>query len=179
MPDKTMSKRDRIIEFIKVGLSDIEIAEIVKISASSGYIRRVRRSLSDNAGQSTPGQSTPKLTPERYYNAMKQNDGTKEELAAALGISRMGLHKFEQNTEMKKRLAEYLYMRGMSVEEIAAQIGAKITALEEMGLKELPTIPNLKKQFERVLLRYEDAATWDTEIAAEYYKLKSAYDKLK
>ncbi len=174
-----MSKRDRIIELIKVGLSDTEIAGIVKISASSGYIRRVRRSLSENAGQSSPGQSTPKLTPERYYNAMKQNNGTKEELAAALGISRMGLHKFEQNSEMKKRLAEYLYMRGMSVEEIATQIGAKISALEGMGLKELPTIPNLKKQFERVLLRYEDAATWDTEIATEYYKLKSAYDKLK
>ena len=169
-----MSNRDRIIEFVKLGFSDVEIADTLKISASSGYIRRVRRSLSDNAGQ-----STPRLTPERYYNAMKQHNGTKEELAAALGISRMGLHKFEQNTEMKKRLAEYLYMRGMSVEEIAAQIGAKISTLEEMGLKELPTIPNLKKQFERILLRYEDAATWDTEIAAEYFKLKSAYDKLK
>lgn len=180
MSNKTKTKRQSIIELISCGFTDSEIADTLHISAQSGYIRKVRRSLAESASEeSTQKQDKPKLTPERYYNAVMKHNGTKDDLASALGVARMTLHRFEQDTEMKKRLARYMRVRGMGLERIAAQLGTKISILEEMGIDRLPTLDGIRAQIEMALEPLADVAQWDEDVAAIYYQWEKASERLK
>ena len=102
---------ERIKEFVLLGYDNNEIAETLNISSNSGYIRKVRREITRPT--ETPSKS-PAVTPKKYYKLMKENKGTKEELAAELGVARMTLHRFEKTSGSNQKLAEYLYLRGMS-----------------------------------------------------------------
>lgn len=180
MSNKKQSKRENIIALISCGFTDTEIADTLHISAQSGYIRKLRRSLAESSPEeSTQEQDKPKLTPERYYNAIMKPHATKEELAAELGVSKRTLHYFEADSEIKKRVAEFMYMDGMSIDEISARLVTRKSALEEMGIISLPTLPEIKKQLEQILDRYQDAAEWDSRAAAKYYHLKNIFDRLK
>ena len=180
MSNKKQSKRENIIALISCGFTDTEIADTLHISAQSGYIRKVRRSLAESVPEeSSQDSGKPKLTPERYYNAVMKHNGTKEELAAELGVSKRTLHYFEADSEIKKRVAEFMYMDGMSIDEISARLVTRKSALEEMGIISLPTLPEIKKQLEQILDRYQDAAEWDSRAAAKYYHLKNIFDRLK
>lgn len=121
MADKT-TLFERIKEFVLMGYDNNQIAEYLNISPDSGYIRRVRREVTKPT--ETPSNS-PILTPRKYYKLLMENKGTKEELAAELGCSRMWLHKFEKSTEVNRKVAEYLYIRGMTLSQIAKTLGAK------------------------------------------------------
>lgn len=176
MSKNSQSKRDSVKALIACGLTDSEIAETLCLSTKSGYIRKIRREIADNLCNN---DKRPKLTPETYYNAMKKNNGTKEDLAAALGVARMTLHRFEQDTEMKKRLARYMRVRGMGLERIAAQLGTKISILEEMGIDRLPTLDGIKAQIEIALEPLADVAQWDEDVAAIYYQWEKASERLK
>lgn len=175
MSNKKISLFERIKELVLLGYDNGEIAEALNISNESKYIQRVRRSLK----KSTKEQDKPKLTPERYYNAIMKPHATKEELAAELGVSKRTLHYFEADSEIKKRVAEFMYMDGMSIDEISARLVTRKSALEEMGIISLPTLPEIKKQLEQILDRYQDAAEWDSRAAAKYYHLKNIFDRLK
>ena len=180
MSNKKQSKRENIIALISCGFTDTEIADTLHISAQSGYIRKVRRSLAESVPEeSSQDSGKPKLTPERYYNAIMKPHATKEELAAELGVSNRTLHYFEADSEIKKRVAEFMYMDGMSIDEISARLVTRKSALEEMGIISLPTLPEIKKQLEQILDRYQDAAEWDSRAAAKYYHLKNIFDRLK
>ena len=180
MPKKYQSKRGSVKALIACGLTDSEIAETLHISAKSGYIRKIRRETAETScNNETSKDENPKLTPETYYNAMKKNNGTKEDLAAALGVARMTLHRFEQDTEMKKRLARYMRVRGMGLERIAAQLGTKISILEKMGIDRLPTLDGIKAQIEMALEPLADVAQWDEDVAAIYYQWEKASERLK
>lgn len=179
MSNNNKSKRQSIIELISCGFTDSEIADTLHLSAHSGYIRKVRRSLAPAPEESTQEQDKPKLTPERYYNAIMKPHTSKEELAAELGISKRTLHYFEADGEIKRRVAEFMYMDGMGIDEIAARLVTRKSTLEEMGITSLPTLPEIKKQLEQILERYKDAAEWGNGTAAKYYHLKNIFDRLK
>lgn len=180
MPKKFQSKRDSIKALISYGFTDSDIASTLHLSEQSGYIRKIRREVANAAsGNEHPKSNKPKLTPELYYNAMKKNNETKESLANDLGVSRMTLHRFEQDSEMKKRLARYLRVRGMSIAKIAEQICTKISTLEEMGIDKLPTLESIKMQIGVALEPLADVAQWDDEVAALFYQWKSVSERLK
>lgn len=95
MSNKKQSKRENIIALISCGFTDTEIADTLHISAQSGYIRKVRRSLAESVPEeSSQDSGKPKLTPERYYNAIMKPHATKEELAAELGGKQTNLALF-------------------------------------------------------------------------------------
>lgn len=180
MAKNPKSKRESIKALIACGFTDSEISDTLRISAKSGYIRKIRREMADTScNNETSTDEKQRLTPETYYNAMKKNNGTKEDLAAALGVARMTLHRFEQDTEMKIRLARYMRVRGMGLERIAAQLGTKISILEEMGIDRLPTLDGIKAQIEMALEPLADVAQWDEEVAALYYQWEKASERLK
>lgn len=180
MPNKKQSKRENIIALISCGFTDSEIADTLHISAQSGYIRKVRRSLAESAPEeSTQEQDKPALTPERYYNAVIKHNGTKEDLAAILGVCRKTLYTFEHDAQMKNRLARYMRVRGMSLEEIAGQIGTKVSTLEKMGVDKVPTLDGIKGQMEIALEPLADIAQWDNEAATLFYRLQDALKRLK
>lgn len=180
MPKKSQSKRDSVKALIACGLTDSEIAETLHISAKSGYIRKIRREIADTScNNEIPKDERPKLTPETYYNAMKKNNGTKDDLAAALGVCRKTLYTFEHDNQMKLRLARYMRVRGMGLERIAAQLGTKISVLEKMGIDRLPTLDGIKAQIEIALEPLADVAQWDEDVAAIYYQWEKASERLK
>lgn len=174
--DKKVTLFERIKEFVLLGYDNNEIAEALNISNKSKYIQRVRRIVSQYSDNASTALLT--LTPQRYYNAIKTHNGTKEELAAKLGVSRMTLHRFEQDSNIKTRLASYMRVRGMSLEKIASTIGTKISVLEKMGLDTMPNVIEIKRQIEIVLKPLADVAQWDAETTTLYYTLKSTLDKL-
>ena len=180
MSNKSKSKKQSIIELISCGFTDSEIADTLHISAQSGYIRKLRRSLAESSPEeSTQEQDKPKLTPERYYNAVMKHNGTKDVLAAILGVCRKTLYTFEHSAQMKNRLARYMRVRGMSLEVIAGQIGTKVSTLEKMGLDKLPTLDGIKIQMEIALEPLADIAQWDNEAASLFYRLQDALKRLK
>lgn len=176
-----MPKKDtlfeRIKELISLGFDNNDIAEILHISVQSSYIRRVRRIVSEHSDNATTVLLT--LTPKRYYQAIKNHNGTKEELAAKLGVSRMTLHNFEKATGLNKKLAEYLYLSGMSISRIAKTLGTKESTLKKMGLTEVPTISNIKTQMELALQILGNVSELDEDIARQCYGLQRIFDKLK
>ncbi len=175
MSNKKISLFERIKELVLLGYDNGEIAEALNISNESKYIQRVRRSLK----KSTKEQDKPKLTPERYYNAVMKHNGTKDDLAAILGVCRKTLYTFEHSAQMKNRLARYMRVRGMSLEVIAGQIGTKVSTLEKMGLDKLPTLDGIKIQMEIALEPLADIAQWDNEAASLFYRLQDALKRLK
>lgn len=180
MPKKSQSKRDSVKALIACGLTNSEIAETLHISAKSGYIRKIRREIADTScNNEIPKDERPKLTPETYYNAMKKNNGTKDDLAAVLGVCRKTLYTFEHDNQMKLRLARYMRVRGMGLERIAAQLGTKISVLEKMGIDRLPTLDGIKAQIEIALEPLADVAQWDEDVAAIYYQWEKASERLK
>lgn len=180
---KDSSTVECIKELISYGYTNKEISDTLKLSVNSGYIRRLRREIakaSQNDGTSIEeSQERPKLTPERYYNAMKKHNGTKDNLAALLGISRMTLYNFERDSEMKKRLARYMRVRGMSLKAIASQLGTKISILKEMEIDRLPTLDSIKDQINIALEPLADVAQWDNEAETLYYLWKKASERIK
>ena len=119
-----------------------------------------------------------KITPKRYYHAIIQNNGTKGEIAEALGCSRMWLHKFEKSTGANKNLAGYLYLSGMNIDQITTLCGAKGRSIQEMELENLPTLDGIKEQIKRALEILEKASIFDDKIEARYYGLRRIYDML-
>lgn len=175
MSNRKTTLSERIEELVLLGYDNKDIAEALNISNKSKYIQRVRRSLKEP----TQEQDKLKLTPERYYNAVIKHNGTKDDLAAILGVCRKTLYTFEQNTQMKKRLTCYMRVRGMSLEDIARQIGTKVSTLEKMGLDKLPTLDGIKIQMEIALEPLADVAQWDNEAASLFYRLQDALKRLK
>ena len=108
--NKDLSLFERIKEFVKLGYSNIEIAYLLDIKNDSKYIQRVRRAVSS---QTRTTDKKPTLTQKKYYSAMKQHNGTRDEFAAKLGVARMTLNRYENNTEINKKIASYLYLNGM------------------------------------------------------------------
>jgi len=175
MADKT-TLFERIKDFVLLGYDNNEIAEMLNISNKSKYIQRVRREVTKPT--ETPSKS-PLITHKKYYKAMKGNKGSKEELAAELGVARMTLHRFEKSTEANKKLAQYLYLRGTSISRIATLLGTKESTIKEMGLENLPTEDGIKEQIRQVLEVLKDASIFDDEIEAQFYEWQRLYDKLK
>lgn len=173
---KKSTQFERIKGFVLLGYTNEEIAEILNISNKSKYIQRVRREVTKPT--ETPSKS-PLITHKKYYKAMKGNKGSKEELAAELGVARMTLHRFEKSTEANKKLAQYLYLRGTSISRIATLLGTKESTIKEMGLENLPTEDGIKEQIRQVLEVLKDASIFDDEIEAQFYEWQRLYDKLK
>ena len=164
----------RIKEFVLLGYDNNEIAETLNISSNSGYIRRVRREITRPT--ETPSKS-PAITPKKYYKLMKENKGSKEELAAELGVSRRTLHRFEESTEANQKFAEYLYLRGMSIGQIATTLRAKESTIKDMKLEDLPTLDGIREQMRQALEILQKASIFDDEIEAQYYGLQRVIDK--
>ena len=160
---------ERIKEFVLLGYDNNEIAETLNIYNKSKYIQRVRREVTRPT--ETPAKS-PAIIPKKYYKLMKKNKGTKEELAAELGCSRMWLHKFERSTGANQKLAEYLYLRGMSIGQIATTLGAKKSTIKDMKLEALPTLDGIREQMKQALAILKKASIFDDEIEAQYYVLQ-------
>lgn len=173
MADKT-TLFERIKAFILDGYDNNQIAEYLNISTKSKYIQRVRREITRPT--ETPSKS-PAITPKKYYKLMKENKGSKEELAAELGCSRMWLHKFERSTGSNQKLAEYLYLRGMSIGQIATTLGAKERTIKDMKLESLPTLDGIREQMKQALAILKKASIFDDEIEAQFYGLQRAFDK--
>ena len=57
MSNKKQSKRENIIALISCGFTDTEIADTLHISAQSGYIRKVRRSLAESVPEESSQDS--------------------------------------------------------------------------------------------------------------------------
>ena len=165
---------ERIKEFVLLGYDNNEIAETLNISSNSGYIRKVRREITRPT--ETPSKS-PAVTPKKYYKLMKENKGTKEELAAELGVARMTLHRFEKTSGSNQKLAEYLYLRGMSIGQIATTLGAKESTINDMKLESLPTLDGIREQMKQALEILKKASIFDDEIEAQFYGLQRAFDK--
>lgn len=179
MADKT-TLFERIKEFVLMGYDNNQIAEYLNISPDSGYIRRVRRAVNREKTKPTETPSkSPLITHKKYYKAMKGNKGSKEELAAELGVARMTLHRFEKSTDANKKLAQYLYLRGTSISRIATLLGTKESTIKEMGLENLPTEDGIKEQIRQVLEVLKDASIFDDEIEAQFYEWQRLYDKIK
>ena len=67
MAKNKRQNKESIIELIKGGFSDTEIAETLRISTQSGYIRKIRRELNDpNTNNEQSGTEPDKLTLEIY-----------------------------------------------------------------------------------------------------------------
>lgn len=175
MADKT-TLFERIKEFVLLGYDNNQIAEYLNISTNSKYIQRVRREVTQPT--ETPSNSST-IHPRKYYKLMKENKGTKEELAAELGVARMTLHRFEKSTGANKKLAQYLYLRGATISQIATRLGAKEATIKEMGLENLPTENGIKEQIRQILEILKDASIFDDEIEAQFYEWQRLYDKLK
>ena len=167
MADKT-TKKQRIINLINLGKSNAEIMEFLPVS--DGYIRKVRRGL---------GYSTQRISPEKYYKAIKNNTGTKEELAAKLGVSERTLNYFEKNNKIKIQVAQYLRAKGMGLHSIAEKMGTSISILKEMGIDRLPDVRTLIDHIETLTQIFETIAQWDAEAATLFYQWKKALDRLK
>lgn len=174
---KKLTQFERIKEFVLLGYTNEEIAEILNISNKSKYIQRVRRVVSKYQDNATAVLLT--LTPKRYYNVIQNHNGTKEELAAKLGVSRMTLHNFEKATKVNQKLAEYLYLQGFPISRIARILGTKESTLKKMGLEELPTLSGIKGQIKRALDILDNVAELDENIAIKRYSLNKVFDKLK
>ena len=174
--NKDLSLFERIKEFVKLGYSNIEIAYLLDIKNDSKYIQRVRRAVSS---QTRTADKKPTLTPKKYYSAMKQHNGTRDELAAKLGCSRVWLNKFEKSTGAIKKIASFLYFNGMSIKHIARTLGTKESIIEEINLTDLPTIGKLKNQIKQALDILEKAAEFDDEIEGQFYELKRIFERLK
>lgn len=140
------------------------------LPVSDGYIRRVRRSL---------GYSKQRISTGEYYKAIKNNTGTKEELAAKLGVSERTLNYFERDNEIKKQVAQYLHAKGMGLHSIAEKMGTSISILKEMGIDRLPDVHTVKDQIETLTQIFEIIAQWDAEAATLFYQWKKALDRLK
>lgn len=174
---KKTTQFERIKKFVLLGYDNNEIAEVLNISPDSGYIRRVRRVVTQHQDNATTVLLT--LTKKKYYNTVKQHNGTKEELAAKLGVTRMTLHNFEKATKVNQMLAEYLYLEGSPISRIARILGTKESTLKKMGLEELPTLSGIKGQIKRALDIYDNVAELDENIAIKRYCLSKVFDKLK
>ena len=174
--NKDLSLFERIKEFVKLGYSNIEIAYLLDIKNDSKYIQRVRRAVSS---QTRTTDKKPTLTPKKYYSAMKQHNGTRDELATKLGINRRTLKRYEDNTEINKKIASYLYLNGMSIKQIARTLSTKESIIEEMNLTELPTIGNIKEQIKRALNILGNVAECDDEIEGQFYELQRIFERLK
>lgn len=176
MTDKT-TLFERIKELVLLGYDNNQIAEYLNISPNSGYIRRVRRVVSQFPDNATTVLLT--LTKKRYYGAIKNHNGTKEELAAELGVSRMTLHNFEKATGINIKLAKYLYVCGASISQIAKTLGTKESTLKKMGLEALPTLNGIKELMKTALDILGDVSELDEDIAVKCYSLNKIFDKLK
>lgn len=176
MADKT-TLFERIKEFVLMGYDNNQIAEYLNISPDSGYIRRVRRVVSQFPDNATTVLLT--LTKKRYYDAIKNHNGTKEELAAKLGVSRMTLHNFEKATGINLKLAKCLYLHGMSISQIAKALGTKESTLKKFGLEDLPTLNGINEQLKSALEILGDVSDLDEHIAVKCYTLNKIFDKLK
>lgn len=140
------------------------------LPVSDGYIRKVRRGL---------GYSKQRISTGEYYKAIKNNTGTKEELAAKLGVSERTLNYFERDNEIKKQVAQYLRAKGMGLHSIAEKMGTSISILKEMGIDRLPDVHTVKDQIETLTQIFEIIAQWDAEAATLFYQWKKALDRLK
>ena len=176
MADKT-TLFERIKAFILDGYDNNQIAEYLNISTKSKYIQRVRRVVNQYEDNATTVLLT--LTKKRYYNAIMNHNGTKEELAAKLGVSRMTFHNFEKATEINIKLAKYLYFCGASISQIAKTLGTKESTLKKMGLEEIPTLNGIKEQMKCALDLLGDVSDLDEDIAVKCYSLNKIFDRLK
>lgn len=180
MAKNKRQNKESIIELINGGFSDTEIAEILRISTQSGYIRKIRRELNNpNTNNEQSGTEPDKLTPEIYFNAIMNHNGTKEELANKLRVSRMTLHNFERKTDILYKISRYLKIQGYSVQHIAKKLGVKQSTLLDFNLDRLPNIPTLKIQLDLLLDTLQDVAQWNEQITPLYYQWKSIAERLK
>lgn len=168
MADKS-NKKEKVINFIDRGYSNREIASFMP-DVSESYIRRIRRDL---------GYSTKKISSEKYYKAVINNTGTKEELAAKLGVSERTLNYFERDNEIKKHVAQYLRAMGMGLHSIAEKMGTNIAILKEMGIDRIPDVHTVKNQIETLTRIFEVIAQWDAEAATLFYQWQKVLDRLK
>ena len=164
----TTPKKQVITNLINLGKSNAEIMKILPVS--NGYIYRIRRNL---------GYSTQRISPEKYFKAITNNTGTKEELADELGVSRRTLYYFERDNKTKKEVAQYLRAKGMGLHSIAEKMNLNISTLKDMGIDKVPTVHTVKNQIEALTQIFEIIAQWDAEAATLYYKCKKALNNLK
>ncbi|MDE6296444.1 MAG: hypothetical protein K2L89_01225 [Muribaculaceae bacterium] len=167
MADKT-TKKQIITNLIDLGKSNAEIMEILPVS--DRYIRKVRHNL---------GYTSQKISTEKYYKAIQNNTGTKEELAAKLGVSERTLNYYEEDNIIKKQVAQYLRAKGMGLHSIAVKMGTSISILKEMGIDRLPDVRTVIAHIETLTQIFEAIAQWDAEAATLFYQWKKALDRLK
>lgn len=168
MADKS-NKKERVINFIDRGYSNREIASFMP-DVSESYIRRIRRDL---------GYSTKKISSEKYYKAVINNTGTKDDLAAKLGMCKSSLCYFERDSDLKKQVAQYLRATGMGLHSIAEKMGTSIAILKEMGIDRVPDVYTVKNQIETLTRIFEVIAQWNAEAATLFYQWQKVLDRLK
>ena len=167
MIDST-TKKQVITNLINLGKSNAEIMKILPVY--NGYIYRIRRNL---------GYSTQRISPEKYFKAIINNTGTKEELATKLGVSERTLNYFEKNNKIKIQVAQYLRAKGLGLHSIAEKMGTSISILKEMGIDRLPDVYTVKDQMETLTQIFEITAQWNAEAATLFYQWKKAFNNLK
>ena len=156
-----MTNKERIIELSK-SLTPNEVAETLHISAS--YVYRVLHH--------------PKtLTTQNYLKAIQMGITNKEELANLFGVSRMTINRFERNNITKEAIGGALYIAGRDLDSVKQELS--LTNQEAAKLSQLPTLPNIVNELQKMLKALEPHKQKTTLNAELYQKALDALNALK
>lgn len=158
-----MTNKERIVELSK-HFNPIEVAEMCNVSA--GYVYRVLR------------EHHPKtLTTQNYLKAIQMGITNKEELANLFGVSRMTINRFERNNITKEAIGGALYIAGRDLDSVKQELS--LTNQEAAKLSQLPTLPNIVNELQKMLKALEPHKQKTTLNAELYQKALDALNALK
>lgn len=158
-----MTNKERIVELSK-HFNPIEVAEMCNVSA--GYVYRVLR------------EHHPKtLTTQNYLEAIQMGITNKEELAKLFKVSRRTILRFEQNNITKEAIGGALYIAGRDIDSVKQELS--LTNQEAATLSQLPTLPNVVNELQKMLKALEPHKKKTTLNAELYQKALDALNALK
>ena len=106
-----MNKKERIIALSSI-LSEADIA--AEVEASLRYVRDVLKTSCNSFA--------PQLTLQNYIDAKRRGFSKKKDLCTYFGVSRMTLHRFENNPDTVKKLNAYNNLISRGKYEIVQQL---------------------------------------------------------
>lgn len=128
-----MTTKERITKLIKV-FSPQEVAETVGVTVS--YVYRVLREINPK-----------KLTLPNYIEALQMGITDKVGLAQYFGVVRMTIYRFEQKNMTRDATKKLLYLVNGDMDAIKSGL----TNAEAAELAQLPTLPQVKKDLQKML----------------------------
>lgn len=128
-----MTTNERITELLKY-LPPSEVAKVVGVSAT--YVYNVRRKINPKT-----------LTLPNYIEALQMGIITKAELAQYFGVGRSTLWRFEQKNMTRDATTKLLYLVNGDMDAIKSGL----TNAEAAELAKLPTLPQIKKDLQKML----------------------------